>query len=264
MTLQVTRYSFFKTIEGTLRFTEHVPPKAECDHPICNCTKNVSTRPIGTPSEVTQSIRLTPLQLGRLSTEFGLENGWLTFRWEMTPEDIAKCIYDADRRDPHAYFMFNPNQRSVRLEIMVPGYGLTDYFFADLYLGNEIDVSRFINGHSPSKIVNLAGCSHTDLWLHKCNWGVERVRVLSNGEADAWRDTFSLMEKLNHLMKKYKGAAIHWPIEDVWADVNSNLEIFETAHRVADFCEQIVLELPTTQLFHLQREIDQELKDAHA
>jgi hypothetical protein len=192
----------------------------------------------------------------------------------MTPEDIEKCIYDDDNRDPHAYFMFHPAQRSVKIQVMVPGYGLTDYFFADLYMGNQIDVSKFINGHSASEMVNLSGTAHKlslspitseDLWLHKCNWGVEAMRVFGDSEeARAWRDAIIRMERLHQLMSKYRSKeTFSWPIEDIREDVRANLEIFEIASRVANYCEQVVFELQTTHLFRLQQELDLVLKDAH-
>jgi hypothetical protein len=256
------------------RFTEHAPPKAECDHPICHCTANVCVRPAGEPSSVNQYIYLTPLQLGKLRTEFDLSNGWLTFRWDITPEEIKRCIYEreSDKHDPHAYFMFHPGQRSVNIEMMVPGYGLTDYFFADLYMGKKIDTSKFINGHSPSDKVNLSGSAHQlslspisdeDLWLYRCGWGVEAMRFLSAGEeADQWRQTILRMERLYQLMAQYSERATrNKSVDDVLYDVKSNLDVFELSHRIISHCEQVAFELQTTNLFQMQREIDRELHE---
>lgn len=278
MIISATRHSFWNYRNSqTLRFTEHAPPKAECDHSICNCTRNVAERPTGEPSSVNQLIELIPPQL-HLRSEFRLHNGWLTFRWDLTPEAAERCIFNDQHilinQEPHAYFMFHPEQRSVKIQVMVPGYGLTDYFFADLYLGKKIDVSRFINGHSPSKIVNLSGDAHKltnlpiseeNLWLHRCNWGVEEMRVFEDGEeARSWMEVILLMERLNQLTAKYQTKeTFNWPIEDVRKDVITNLEISKIAIRVATYCEQVVLDLPTTHLFKLQHEIDQKLKDAH-
>jgi hypothetical protein len=263
--LSATRYSFFKGETQTLRFAEHVPPKEECDHPICNCTRNVEIRPAGDPLQVTQSVTLTKDE----KTEFNLSSGWLTFRWDIKPEDKSKCVskWRREDEDEHAYFMFNPKQRSVKIEMAVPGYKTGDYFLANLYMGNDIDISRFYNGHSPSTVVDLSKISAGDVWLHENGFGTEAMLFFDdNEEARAWRHALAKMEQLAELMAPYQienhpltGKTLTWSVEDVLREVQENKEIAIVAESIIEHCSSLVSIFQTTDLFKLQQKIDQKI-----
>jgi hypothetical protein len=266
--ISVTRYSFFKGETQTLRFAEHAPPKEECDHPICNCTRHVAERPAGEPLQVTQSIVMTK-DAPYKKTEFDLSTGWLTFHWDIAPEDKGKCMskWRREDEDEHAYFMFNTKQRSVRIEMAMPGYKTVDCFFANLYMGNEIDISRFYNGHSPSTVVDLSKISAGDVWLHENGFGTEAILPFDdNDEARAWRHALAKMERLAELMSPYQiknypltGKTLTWSVEDVLREVKENQEIAKVADSIIEHCSSLVSIFQTTDLFKLQQKIDQKL-----
>ena len=266
--LQVTRYSFFKGDTQTLRFAEHAPPKDECNHPICNCTRHVAERPAGEPHQVTQSIILTK-DAPYKKTEFDLSTGWLTFRWDLSPEDEKKCVstWRREDEDHHAYFMFNHKQRSVRIEIAVPGYPPGDYIFPHLYMGNQIDISTFFNGHSPSTVVDLSKLSTEDVWIHENGFGTEAILIYDdNDEARDWRQTLAKMERLAQLMSPYQiqnypltGKTLTWSVEDVLLEVQENHEIAKVADSIIEYCSSLVSIFKTTDLFRLQQKIDQKV-----
>ena len=266
--LSVRRYSFFNGKTQNLRFTEHAPPKDECDHPICNCTCNVAVRPAGEPHQVTQSIIFTK-DTPYKATEFDLSTGWLTFRWDISPEDKKKCVskWRREDEDERAYFMFNHKQRSVKVQMPVYGYPPGDHIFPHLYMGDQIDISNFYNGHSPSTVVDLSKLSTEDIWLHDSNFGTEAMMIFDdNGEALAWRQTLIKMERLAQLMSPYQienypltGKTLTWSVEDVRQDIQDNKEIAEVADSIIEYCSSLVGIFKTTDLFKLQQRMDQKL-----
>ena len=253
----VYRHLFFtKNFSPTLRFTEHAPPKEEYDHAICNCTKHVAERPKGEPRQISFGI-----QLAGEDVEFGLINGWLTFNWEMAPKDKIKLVYpfDRDNTKQHAYFMFNPKERSVSIEITMPGVGNVDCFFAHLYMGNKIDISRFFNGHSQSKIVDLSKIPDEAIWLHCCNYIGERIEFIESAESQAWRDMLIRMEQLFQLMSKYEVSLV--PVEDILQEVKGTPDIYKIASDVIDGCRLALNNIRDSDLFKVQQSINQSLKD---
>jgi hypothetical protein len=176
MKVKVERLSSFKNLEGgTLRYTEHSPYCHEEDHQICNCTKNVKDRPLGEPVYISQDIILTDT-LENMSVEYSFRNQGFTFKWE---GQIPRS---------HAYFWFNDDRclsRRLYVEVTVPGYGPVDHFFGHVFFGNDVDISKLLNGHAPSKIIDLKSIEADQIWAHACNWGGEAIEMFNRGdEAD--------------------------------------------------------------------------------
>lgn len=170
MNVTVERHSFFKSPEGDhLRYTERSPQCPEEDHQICNCTKNVKDRPLGEPESVSQDIILTDT-LENMTVEYSLKKQEFTFRWE---GPIPRS---------HAYFWFNDDRcpsRRLYVEVTVPGYGLVDHFFGHIFFGNDIDTSKLLNGHSPSKLIDLTSIKSDQVWAHVCHWGAEAIEMFT-------------------------------------------------------------------------------------
>jgi hypothetical protein len=189
MRIKVVRHSFFDVEGGgNLRFTERSP--AEDIHMgECNCTKNVHVRPSGTPASVQQEFITVD---GDMS--FRLSRLWMTF--------------GEFGGDNHAYFHFHKDEPSVEIEaVPVPGYGLTECFFGHVYLGNQIDISKLMNGGWPSRIVDLSKIGPLDLWLHDCSMGREAMRFMSESdEACMWREALGLAAEIKSFAdNKYIG-----------------------------------------------------------
>jgi len=189
MTIEIVRTSFFREHSKTLAYEEHSPGRVCEAHSICGCTDMVTERPEGEPESVQQQVLFKGTHRG-LEAQVSLTDQtlWSTFRWDRHPEDeslrVEKSSWQKDEQD-HAYFIFGPDL--VRIELAMPGYGSTDYFFGKVFLGNKVDFSTLYNGHSPSKIVDASKVSADALWVHDCSWGHEAMRVLQSSEAQDWR-----------------------------------------------------------------------------
>ena len=243
----VERHNFFhQKAAQTLRFSEHAPPVTECDHPICNCTKNVAQRPEGEPNQITQEITLILPEIEDLKPDFRLSKNWLTFRWA----------------DQYAYFIFNPKETSLQIKIPIPNYSLTDRFFANLFLGNKIDTSTLYNGHSPSKVINLSKLDEK-LWLHECDWGREAVRIFGESEESksVWRCSFILSDKIKQLSSKYV-QILNQPVEEIYRSINEDTELMEMISFLVSTLAPIVMSIRTTELFKLAEEIREETLDS--
>lgn len=186
--ISVVRYSFFNTPKGTLRYAEHSPATFCEEKQICNCTRSVAERPAGKPSAVQQYIEIRQ-DLGDYRFELRLGHGapWFTFRWRGPEEGWT---YKAEPERAHAYFTSDVNhaRNLLHAEITVPGYGLVDHFFGDVFFGNKVDTSTLMNGHSPSKVIDLAKIPENQVWTHACNWGKEAITPFKEcEETNRWR-----------------------------------------------------------------------------
>lgn len=185
--LMVERHSFYTGENKKIRYSEYWPSKQHEDRNICGCTREVSKRPNGNPDQITQDVTI----YGD-GWDFKLFTPWLTFRKEK-------------QQDPHAYFIFWKKDKSLKVEVVEP-YTMADFdnkvFIGDMFLGNEINIGDFFNGHSPSKIVNLSEINPNDLWTHCCS-GEEAYSIINNcpDEIDLWRD---VIEK-GYLLRKSVG-----------------------------------------------------------
>lgn len=244
--VKVERNLFFKVQGGgSLRFVEHAPASAfaEDEHHDCGCTTTVRARPAGTPSQVQQEFYIEDENASlRL---IGLDGPWLTF---------GKFGSD----DEHAYFMFNKNERSVRVEITLPDYGLTDCFFAHLYLGNAIDISRFMNGHSPSRIVDLSKIDAQQLWAHGCSFGSEAMRFFSDAaEIEKWREVLHCATEIGQRVGAYNLDRSS-TVEALRARLEADNEILDHAAKLKALLTPIV-DIKSTEMFRLCSEIDREI-----
>lgn len=200
LSISVMRDSFFGTSKGTLRYAEHSPAMPCEEKQICNCTRSVAERPLGEPDQVQQTIKFEE-GLGDYAFELSLGHlgPWFTFRWR-GPE--KGWNYKAEPEWAHAYFMSGPGR--LNIEITVPGYGLTDHFFGHVFFGNRVDVSALMNGHSPSRIVDLSKVPDDQVWAHMCNWGVEAVSPFVEGEETRrWREVKKEIDEIASAAEGY-------------------------------------------------------------
>ena len=205
--ISVSRHNFFTTKKGTLRFSEHSPKRKECEHQLCGCTRNVTKRPSGKPSQVSEG---AVFEIGNLKVNVGLRSqgrpidNSVDFTFVLS-KLTGKPIDPAYIGRPHAYFWFQSSVRysesiqpldSLMVEITKPGYGLVDHFFGHVYRGNKVDISDFFNGHSPSEVVKLDQLGPNDIWCHECAMGAEAMSVFSphDSETSSWKAAFDNAE----------------------------------------------------------------------
>lgn len=190
--ISVVRHSFFRTPGGTLRYSEHSPESMEHERQICNCTRSVSDKPPGQPHHVTQQVKI-----GDVVGDYG---------FELTLGESGSPRFTFRRDDFHAYFTSDVNgvKNSLSVEIILPGYGRTGCFFGHVYFGNKVDTSRFMNGHAPSRIVDLNLMTPTTVWAHCCVWGQEAVvKFRDLPETEGWRKTKEKIDRIGRVGAAY-------------------------------------------------------------
>jgi hypothetical protein len=235
----VERYSFFQRPGGGLaRWTETSPIEAHIHHFECGCTTNAKTRPLGEPKSVQQTVTVSA---GDAALSLG--TGWLTFKkagWE-----------------DHKYFMFNPSERSMKIEIMLPGYGLVDCFFAHLYYGSSVDTSMLMNGHSPTRLdlSDVAG-KH---WLHACCLGKEVKRHLSSPAETALLDAaYGLHERIQLTSARYV-ADLSSPVDVLREHVEADPALLADFLALRDLLGPIAADIRSTEIFKLTSDLDREV-----
>jgi hypothetical protein len=223
-----------------LRWIETSPPH-EHDLHECNCTKNAKERPSGEPKTIQQTVTLSTVEC---SLYLGMN--WLTFG-KLGGED-------------HTYFRFHSRERSVRIEMTLPGppQGLVNAFFANLYHGNAIDTSCFINGHSPTSL-DLSDLGEK-YWLHACWWGQEGVRLLSDkSEMELWNKAFTLYERIRQISEPLLFDHVS-SVDDVRDHLETKADLLLDFETLRDVLLPLVTDMRSSELFRLGNELDQEVE----
>lgn len=228
MAVRIERYSFYNTSHGILRYAEHCPETFHEDMQICNCTKNVSEKPTGKPDSVQQYIKFEQ-NLGRYAFELSLNDRgfpWFIYRWKgpATGWKFKDRLRDKSEIS-QAYFMadVNGHKGNISIQVDIPGYGYVDCFFGHLYFGNKADISTIMNGHSPSRIVDLRKIPEDQVWAHNCNFGLEAVCALREcPETDQWREMKQAIDAVSRSAVTYTNdieSAVDGLRLQVWDDV---------------------------------------------
>jgi hypothetical protein len=176
---KAVRWEFYQQHDKILRFVDQYPLTSKRTHFSCNCTLDTPTRPSIKPYEVKTSLSAS-FTRGKYNVEVKLLNSVLghTFSWE-----------EGDHHK-HAYFWW-PNNTLDHLQIEA-SQDLDHTFIMEMYFGDKVDTSHFFNGHSPTKLA-LDHLTSDDVWLHKCWWGREGVKVLPDSEEkSSWLRQYSI------------------------------------------------------------------------
>ncbi len=277
--VRVDRFSFYRPASGqTLRFVEHAPPAPEHDHEVCNCTRNVADRPPGSPHHVTQEVLIHGEFDGMRST-FRLLEGSLRFEWGPKPATDPGIATLLRGDGAHAYLRFGRHsngfggrgEHSVEFGCTLPGHGppspVTNgplgHFSTTLYMGNRIDTSRFLNGHSPSRSSEVKSLGPTDLWLHGYVWEsdflLERIRTMPESEeTTAWREVFHRMEEIQLRNGRYLFPEPS--VDELHAQASSDQELLSRVCFVRERVAMFIRALRATDLFRIDTEISDEMK----
>lgn len=257
--IKVSRHLFFKKPGSkTLSYEESAPaPEHKCeDHDVCGCTRAVSERPEGEPESVKQSLRFDGEQdFPPYFWSFELTSPWLTLRWEKD-EKTGKV-----KADPHAYLTFGRN--SLHVEYVEP-YKITadidDFsdhaFFADMYLGNDVDTSTMMNGHSPSRIVDLSKIKKDALWLHHCAWGNEAMAFMEGAETVLWKGLFEWNDQIQRIIRPFKTDFLT-PVEELRSKLERP-ELIEYVDAIRDMGCQTLRCFRKTDAFRISNTIKEQ------
>lgn len=247
---KVDRCSFFEVPhEPTLKYVEHSPFHEDEDHQICCCTKHIKHRPEGTPVSIQQGISIVGELDGR-TFEFDLTHNGLMYWWRWPEEMKGKFISKLeDRLDTHAYFWFGGNEscNHLKVEVGCPGRMHVDYLLGNVYFGNDVDISRLMNGHAPSRIVDLKNIPSDQIWVHHCNWGKESIEfMMRNKEYDDLWGAHWAVHRLRHIVSAYSKFDIS--VDDIRQKVENDPEIIRLADPVINFFSGIISNLDSTEI----------------
>ena len=255
MSAAVVRHHLYNTPEGNLRYTEHSPVSIHEDKQICNCTRSVAEKPPGEPSEVQQSIEFKQ-DLGKYRFDLHLRDAdgpWFTLYWGQEHPDRWK--------ESHAYFMSDVNgvKNNLNAEIAVPGYGRTGYFFGRVYFGNQVDTSRFMNGHAPSEIVDLSRIGPEQVWAHRWHWPEAMVVFRESEETRGWRQVKREVDRIVALAKAYN-EDLASSVYDLRGRIEADQELLGLVSSCRDWFVFILDHLKTTELYRACDEVERSTK----
>jgi hypothetical protein len=246
---------------GNLRYTERAPEKPDAHaHQVCNCTRAVTEKPEGAPQSITQEVLWTREEKSLFEVQLGAS--WFTFRWNRKDNGSSgKWAFD-----PHVYFMFHKDaQKSFRIEVTAADDPqVKRAFFGSVFLGNKIDVSTLMNGHSSSRIVDLSKIGEDDLWVHNCHWGSEAMLTLLDGgseEISTWkhiiRSTISLQQQVGKYVQDTETL-----VEDLRQHLVSEL-VAERIEELRRLLEPLAIGIRETQLYGACKKVENEAEAAH-
>ncbi len=264
--VRVIRHSFYyrAAAEGKppthLRWIESSPPEEhDKDLPTCDCTTDIgdaSQHPEGAPTDVRQEVQLSWRDCS-VVVEDGISEPWVTFRragdvdaWRH--RRIHGAREEADR--DYAYVIFDGKQQSAKLEIASPGLGLTGVLLTNLFVGNEIDVGRLLNGMWPSEVVQLAQISADQVWLHASPW-LDAMRTLDDpGESTALREAMRLATRVRRLALP-EARRVQASLDDVRSAVQADQDLLQATGDLRRTLMPFAFEVERTELFQRATEM---------
>lgn len=252
--IKVTRSKIYHTINENLCFIESFPVTLQPIH-VCDCTQCINTQPVEKPIHTQQYFtyeKSTP----KYNIKASLLDLRLVFTWHTPNTNLQKEIYaipentgwfDSNKNpNSHAYFTLNNN--SIRFEITLPGYQLVDCFMGNIYFGNNIDISKLMNGHSQSKIIQLDKIDPDSIWCHSCSLGNESMKTFNNdNEETQWwnlKNDLLILKEWVDLFEFDKR-----PVEELQKHLSTISEIPNIIENQILFLTHIIENLTQTELF---------------
>lgn len=243
---------FFELKQGYLRYSESSPEEKECDHQVCNCTKAVSVRPDGEPQQKQQYIEFIkdyPKNSQFEKFEVTLSGNGCKFTLRMPGQVYS--TYDKNRewgQNNHAYFWFK-NDNGLQIEITKPKYNKVDCFFGHMYFGNKIDISKFFNGHSKSRIVDLSKIGSNELWMHHNGFSDEKLISMKEcEETERWHEVFTLQKEISKKARTYE-EDYDSLVVDIRERVEKETEMLGKVETLCKWFEKVLTNLDETEMF---------------
>lgn len=245
--IHVTRFSLYESPDGrSLQFVDAFPENTSRGS-TCSCTETVHERPALEPYHVYQGF-----SIDTNDTVFHKDN-WLTF-W--TPGDSQH------QKKGHAYFC-SAGRGKLNIEITMEGYGYANCFFAYLNLGNQVDLSTMIDGHTSSR-VDLSKINSNTLWLQDSFWGLEEIRILEDSKEIAlWTEVMTayirIHENMNPILVDMDSS-----VQQLHDRLTSNDQIRADVALLREILKPFVEAVKTTELFRLVNDMHGALKSQNA
>lgn len=193
-----------------------------------------------------------------IALEDEVSEPWVTFRKAGDAESwiTRRRAGDDEADEDHAYVIFDGQQEKAKIEVGSPGFGLIGYVMLDLFLGNRVDISRLYNGHSPSRVVDLSKIAPDQVWIYMD----EMMRILGDAEEiTAARTAFRLAREVRRLARPHLMAR-HTSVDDVRNAVESDDALLASATDVRRVLSRFALDIESTDLFRLAKEMEAELE----
>lgn len=222
---ECTRSSFYRKPEGgTALWLESSDPehKHGSGH-ICCCTQEVTEKPDGVPFERKQELTLSGVCGNSYKFDLWIFNKCLRLQKSIDPNAFT---FNRDPYDTARYNFYCYSPRNMHVEIARPGFGYVDSVLADVYVGYH-DSSRWLNGHSPSKVVPAAQILEHTIWSYWSHgrgmeWGTEAVEIFTDrAETSFWKNLFFFWSELRRHVNVYVDN-FDVPIEAIKARVESD------------------------------------------
>ena len=190
---------------------------------------------------------------------------WVTFRKAGDAEAWIdrRGTGEVEGDEDHAYFRFDDRERSVSVEVTSPGFGLIGVALTSVHLGNRIDTSRFFNGHSPSRVVDLGGIATDQVWIHG-HPHEDAMRLLDDpGETAALREVFQRAGEVRRLARPHVLAQAA-PVDAVRVAVEADHALAGEATELRRLPRPFALAIEGTELFRRAGEIEAEAEKRRA
>lgn len=221
MTLQlhIERHEFFRTPDGRhLRYTSHWP-EGTCGAPVfeCGCTKTAAERPKGDPEDVQTIVEYR----GTIDGMRVVYSSWFG----------GLSLYPGGAetsRENHMYAWVDGNRVQVEVGVgweprITDREWLDQLLLSHVYVGPPAPkhLATMYNGHSPTRL-DLSEIGPNSVWMHRCNWGHERMEKLSYSHSDTmvWVNFVSAMQRVQAGLP---GLDDRRPLAEVVAGIPSEL-----------------------------------------
>ena len=257
--IRVFRDSFFAVpSRGHLRWTEASPESAHRHSFECGCTANADQRPSGRPEQVRQEIWIVWKDcVIRIEDEVSCP--WVTFRRAGDTEAWIDryAAGGAEGDEDHAYFRFDDHEHAINVQVTSPGFGLIGVVLTSVHLGNQIDTSRFFNGHSPSRVVDLGKIATDQVWIHG-HPHKDAMRLLGDPEETAaLREAFQRASEVRRLARPHALAQTA-PVAAVRLAIEADHALVGAATELRRLLRPFALAIEGTELFRQAGEIEAE------
>lgn len=249
MKVEVTKTHIFKGEGKALRFIESTKESPQNRFTCSCCSEKVSERP--TSRLLSTSVVIEAFdKVGIYDVEVQLDKRAYSYviRWD----------------DFHAYFTFPVSKKPYndyhcRFGIYCKDYGYVDYFMGNVFKGRHVDVTTLMNGHSPSRIINLNEIQEDDIWVHDCSWGKEAIKFFDNGEEkQKWTSLFKFHE-YRYELHRFRPEA-EFTIHEIQELVTDCKDTLARISENVEYFISIIENLKSTELFKLQSEIHSEIR----
>ena len=228
----------------------------------CGCTQDLSERPAKAPESIRQEIRISWDDCV-IALEDEVAEPWVTFRKAKDTESwIAhRQAGGAEVDEDHAYIRFSSQQDEAKIEVTSPGFGLIGCVLIDLFLGNQIDISRLYNGHSLSRIVDLSKIMPDQVWIHTSMPKEAMRRVKDAEEMTAIRGAFQLAREIRLLARMYLTEQTI-SVDDIRNAIEHDGRLLTAATNLRQSLSPFALDVENTELFRLAQEMEAEMTRA--